>query len=110
MPKEFWSEYRTAAGVFTIGEVFNGDPKYVSGYQGALDATLNYPMYYKLQAAFQQRKSMYNIHNGVNAEVGTYVCGYTSSSSSVHHVRWGRWAGSVCYYPRGTVLGWCGWC
>ena len=84
MPKEFWSEYRTAAGVFTIGEVFNGDPKYVSGYQGALDATLNYPMYYKLQAAFQQRKSMYNIHNGVNAEVCAYIRMWIHTHTHTH--------------------------
>ena len=45
--------------------MFNGDPKYVSGYQGAEDATLNYPMYYKLKNAFQSRQTMRNIHDGV---------------------------------------------
>lgn len=65
VPKDFWSEYTRSAGVFSIGEVFNGDPHYVSGYQGAEDATLNYPMYYKLKNAFQSRQSMRNIHDGV---------------------------------------------
>jgi len=65
VPKDFWSEYSQSAGVFTIGEVFNGDPDYVSGYQGPLDATLNYPMYYKLKNAFQSKDTMQNIHEGV---------------------------------------------
>ena len=65
VPIDFWSEYSQSAGVFTIGEVFNGDPVYVSGYQGPLDATLNYPMYYKLKNAFQSKDTMQNIHDGV---------------------------------------------
>ena len=48
-----------------MGEVFNGNPSYVAGYQGALDSTLNYPMYFKLKNAFQERQSMRNIHDGV---------------------------------------------
>ena len=66
VPKQFWSKYTQSAGVFSIGEVFNGNPKYVASYQGsALTSTLNYPMYYKLLDAFQHRKSMTNIHDGV---------------------------------------------
>ena len=65
VPKSFWYKYSQSAGVFSIGEVFNGDPDYVSGYQGPLDATLNYPMYYKLKNAFQSRETMRNIHDGV---------------------------------------------
>lgn len=65
VPKDFWSEYTQSSGVFSIGEVFNGDPHYVSSYQGPLAATLNYPMYYKLKNAFQSRQSMRNIHDGV---------------------------------------------
>ena len=48
-----------------MGEVFNGNPNYVSGYQGPLDATLNYPMYFKLKNAFQEKQTMRNIHDGV---------------------------------------------
>lgn len=65
VPKSFWSEYSQAAGVFTMGEVFNGNPQYVAGYQGPLAATLNYPMYYKLYNAFQKKETMRNIHDGV---------------------------------------------
>jgi len=30
--KEFWSEYTESAGVFQMGECFNGDPWYVGDY------------------------------------------------------------------------------
>ena len=65
VPKSFWSQYSKEAGVFTMGEVFNGNPEYVAGYQGPLAATLNYPMYYKLYNAFQKKETMRNIHDGV---------------------------------------------
>ena len=65
VPKNFWSEYSQSAGVFSIGEVFNGNPNYVASYQGSLSSTLNYPMYYKLLNAFQQSQSMRSIHDGV---------------------------------------------
>lgn len=31
--KEFWLNYSKASGVYTVGEVFNTDPGYISGYQ-----------------------------------------------------------------------------
>ena len=33
VPKDFWKEFSESAGVFTIGEVFNDNPQYVSSYQ-----------------------------------------------------------------------------
>lgn len=65
VPKDFWAEYTQMAGVYSMGEVFNGDPSYVSGYQGPLAGTLNYPMYYKLKSAFQDGEGMRTIHDGV---------------------------------------------
>ena len=67
--KSFWPLYAKASGVFTMGEVFNGDPSYVAGYQGPLASTLNYPMYYKLYNAFQKKQSMTNVHDGVAQNV-----------------------------------------
>ena len=32
VPKTFWTQFRSAAGVYTIGEVFDGDMGYVGGY------------------------------------------------------------------------------
>lgn len=73
VPKWFWSEYSQSAGVFTIGEVFNGDYNYVAGYQGPMDALLNYPLYYKLMTAYQKQQSMRAIHDGVTTEVSVYA-------------------------------------
>lgn len=72
VPKDFWSEYTQSAGVFSIGEVFNGNPQYVAGYQGPENSLLNYPMYYKLLNAFQERQTMRNIHDGVTANMAAF--------------------------------------
>lgn len=43
--KSFWPGYNSAAGVYCVGEVFDGDPAYTCPYQSYLDGVLNYPMY-----------------------------------------------------------------
>lgn len=63
VPKDFWSEYGQSAGVFQMGECFNGDPAYVGPYQQHLTALFNYPMYYTIKDVFGSQKSMYNIKN-----------------------------------------------
>ena len=88
VPKDFWKEFSESAGVFTIGEVFNDNPQYVSSYQvnvytdvqyqlgpymtativsqgTALDSLLDYTMYYRLNNAFRFKQSMGNLHDGV---------------------------------------------
>lgn len=73
VPKDFWTEYTQSAGVYSVGEIFNGDLRYVSGYQGsAVDGTLNYPMYYKLKNAFQEKQTMRNIHDGVTQNLALF--------------------------------------
>jgi alpha-amylase len=46
IPKTFLAEFSEAAGVFLVGEVFDGRIDYVAGYQKAIPATLNYPLYF----------------------------------------------------------------
>lgn len=58
---DFWSEYKESAGVFTIGEVFNGNIGYVASYQGNLDAMLNYPLYFTIKSVFDYKQSMFSI-------------------------------------------------
>jgi alpha-amylase len=43
--KSFWPGYNSAAGVYCVGEVFDGDPAYTCPYQSYLDGVLNYPVY-----------------------------------------------------------------
>lgn len=39
----FWPGFSSAAGVYLLGEVFNGDPLYVAPYQQYLDGVVDYP-------------------------------------------------------------------
>ena len=68
VPADFWSEYGESAGVFQMGECFNGDPAYVGPYQDHLTALFNYPMYYTISDVFGSSKSMYNIRDRYNQE------------------------------------------
>lgn len=61
IPKEFWKEFSQNAGVFTIGEIFDGRKDFVASYQGSIDSTLNYPLYYALKDALISKKSMRNL-------------------------------------------------
>ena len=51
--KSFWPDFKSAAGVYTLGEVFDGDVAYTCPYQEQLDGLLNYPLYYPVIRAFQ---------------------------------------------------------
>lgn len=42
--KGFWPEFNTAAGVYCMGEVFQGDPAYTYPYQDYMDGVLNFPL------------------------------------------------------------------
>ena len=52
VPKDFWDSFRSAAGVFQIGEAFNGNIQYVADYQNHLDSVFNYPLYYTIKNSF----------------------------------------------------------
>lgn len=39
----FWSGFSDAAGVYLLGEVFQGDPLYVTPYQQYFDGVTDYP-------------------------------------------------------------------
>ncbi|CAM1510835.1 Fc.00g083480.m01.CDS01 [Cosmosporella sp. VM-42] len=50
--KSFHRPFEQAAGVYTIGEVLNGDPAFTLPYQKEMSGVLNYPMYYWIKRAF----------------------------------------------------------
>jgi alpha-amylase len=52
VPKWFWDKFRAAAGVFQIGEAFDGRLEYVADYQNHLDSVFNYPLYYTIKSSF----------------------------------------------------------
>jgi alpha-amylase len=66
--KNFWKEYGTSAGVFQMGECFNGDPAYVGPYQNYVTGLFNYPMYYTISDVFGNGKAMSSIQSRYDAE------------------------------------------
>ncbi|KAI1642684.1 glycoside hydrolase family 13 protein [Daldinia loculata] len=55
--KDYWPGFSSAAGVYTIGEVFDGNPDYVAGYASLMSGLLNYPIYYPMNNFYQQTGS-----------------------------------------------------
>lgn len=56
-----------ASGVYVVGEVFNGDPAYVTPYQQYVSGLLNYPAYFWITQAFQSTSgNISNLANGIN--------------------------------------------
>lgn len=55
---KFWTTFLAAAGVFSLGEVLDGDAAYTCKYQGVLDSVLNYPVYYTLVRGFSGSGSL----------------------------------------------------
>ncbi|KAH9922384.1 glycoside hydrolase superfamily [Fomitopsis serialis] len=51
--KDFWPAFAQSAGVWSIGEVLDGDIAYVANYTQVLDAVLDYPNFYPLTRGFQ---------------------------------------------------------
>jgi hypothetical protein len=60
--QDFWSGFTSAAGVYRVGEVFDGDPNDVCGFQTELDGLLNHPLWYPLTAAFSSRSGPSEYH------------------------------------------------
>lgn len=65
VPKWFWKDFAQNAGVFQIGEVFDGRLDFVADYQKCcIDSVLNYPLYYVIRDGFMDGKSLYGIEKG----------------------------------------------
>ncbi|KAG2007786.1 hypothetical protein GB937_008286 [Aspergillus fischeri] len=52
MDDDYVESFSKAAGLFTIGEVSNGDTSLVCKYENLVSSVLNYPLYYALIQAF----------------------------------------------------------
>ncbi|KAF2443476.1 carbohydrate-binding module family 20 protein [Karstenula rhodostoma CBS 690.94] len=80
--KDFWASFSAAAGVYTIGEVFDGSPSYIAGYANTMSGLLNYPVYYPLNNFYQQKGSSQDLVDMINtvnssfadpAALGTFI-------------------------------------
>ncbi|KAA0154156.1 hypothetical protein FNF29_02776 [Cafeteria roenbergensis] len=64
----FWRSFQSAAGVYAVGEVFNGNIGYVAPYQGgALPGLLSYPLFFTMRAVFAQQQSMNQLQSTLKA-------------------------------------------
>lgn len=66
--REFWSEYTAEAGCYAVGEIFNSNIDYVSSYQPAVPALLNYPSFFTSREIWMNKGSMYQLRNLINEE------------------------------------------
>lgn len=61
VPKWFWQQFTSSSGVYTVGEVFNGNMDYLGGYVGSVSGVLNYPFYFWMKDTFFNNKDMTNV-------------------------------------------------
>lgn len=52
VPKKYLTQFQEAVGVYVTGEVLDGNPDFVAGYEGPLSSVLNYPLWYALIESF----------------------------------------------------------
>ncbi|PNS21068.1 Alpha-amylase A type-1/2 [Sphaceloma murrayae] len=70
--KSFYPGFLSAAGVYAVGEVYNGDPAYSCPYQEVMDGVLNFPAYYWITQAFQSTSgNIGTLVNGINQMIST---------------------------------------
>ena len=63
-PKKYLAQFQDALGECAVlGEVTNSAASYVAEYQGPLNSTLNYPLWYAIVASFAKGKS-FNVLGG----------------------------------------------
>lgn len=70
--KDFFPGFVSAAGVYTLGEVFDGSPDYLRGYAGLMDGVLDYAVYYPMNNFYQQKGSAQTLVDMLNTIDSTF--------------------------------------
>ncbi|XP_067657056.1 uncharacterized protein [Haliotis asinina] len=75
VPKPFWREFQKSAGVFCLGEANYYDrPRYLASYQGeALEALLNFPMYWALRRSFNDKEHMTELLDSIDLQNEIFI-------------------------------------
>jgi len=63
VPVNFWSDFQKSAGVYAVGEAYDGRVNYVASFQGPLDGVLSYPLFFTLRDVFQNKQGLNNLQN-----------------------------------------------
>lgn len=80
--KDFWPDFAWSSGVYTIGEVWDGNPEYLAGYASLMGGLLDYGIYYPMNRFYQQTGSvedLVNMHDRISslfpdpAALGTFM-------------------------------------
>ncbi|TRM63224.1 glycoside hydrolase family 13 protein [Schizophyllum amplum] len=85
--KDFWPDFASSAGVFTIGEVLIDNVTYAADYTQVLDAILDYPTYFALRDAFTSTKGdLSALQNAVTSAQEAYKNGeFMTGSFTENH-------------------------
>ncbi|CAD8205823.1 unnamed protein product [Paramecium octaurelia] len=69
---EFWKKFTEATGIYSIGEVFDGDMGFLKQFIGPMDGLLNYPLFFTLRDVFLHWGDMYRIESFYYNQLQTY--------------------------------------
>ncbi|CAD8089379.1 unnamed protein product [Paramecium sonneborni] len=69
---DFWYKFSSAAGVYTVGEVFDGDMNFLRQFVGPVDALLNYPLFYTARDVFLHWRDMNTFENYYNSLMNSW--------------------------------------
>jgi alpha-amylase len=70
--KNFWPGFVNAAGVYSIGEVWDGNPTYLAEYAKLMPGLLNYATYYPMNNFYQQKGSAQALVDMMNTVSNTF--------------------------------------
>lgn len=64
--QDFWPAFASAAGVYSIGELWDGNPSYLAQYARLMPGLLNYATYYPMNRFYQQTGSSQDLVDMIN--------------------------------------------
>lgn len=70
--QDFWPDFANAAGVYSIGEVWDGNPTYLAQYAKLMPGLLNYATYYPMNRFYQQTGSAQDLVDMMNTVSNTF--------------------------------------
>lgn len=112
VPKWFWKEFAASAGVYTVGEVFNGNMGYVGGYVGTVNSVLNYPFFFWARDTLFNDKEMMNFRNyytewskNIDMKQLAYMANFLDNHDNARYLSWsGDWEKKKKVLKTGNVL------
>lgn len=112
VPKWFWQQFTQSSGVYTVGEVFNGNMGYVGGYVGSVTSVLNYPFFYWVRDTIFNNKDMTNLRmyysewsKHIDLKQLHYMANFVDNHDNARWLSWGGdWENKKKIFKTGHVL------